>query len=83
MQGYQAMDFLRDNFPTSPLQQQYQTKGFCMDQPNAMLQPGDISYYDNEYDLGLECLFSCNVDLFDQPDLAVGDDQRDSVPLVT
>ena len=41
-----------------------------------MLQPGDINYCDNEYDLDLECLFSCNVDFFDQPDLAAGDDQR-------
>ena len=56
--------------------------GFCMDQPNAMLQPGDINYYDNEYGSGLECLFSCNLDLFDQPDLVVGDDQRDSIKKV-
>ena len=48
-------------------------------QPNAMLQPGDINYCDNEHDLDLECLFSCNVELFEQPDLAVGNDQRDSI----
>ena len=44
-----------------------------------MLQPGDITYCDNEYDLDLEYLPSCNVDLFDQPVLVFGDDQRDSV----
>ena len=44
-----------------------------------MLQPGDITYCDNEYDLDLEYLLSCHVDLFDQPDLVAGDDQRDSV----
>ena len=42
-QDYQAVDFLSDNFPTSPLQQHYQIKGFCVDQPNAILQPGDIT----------------------------------------
>ena len=78
VQDCQAVDFLRDNFPTSPLQQHYQIKGFCTDQPNAMLQPGDITYCDNEYDLDLEYLRSCNEDIFDQPDL-VGDDQRNSV----
>ena len=44
-----------------------------------MLQPGDINYCDNKYDLDLECLFSCNVKLFEQPDLAVGNDHRDSI----
>ena len=44
-----------------------------------MLQPGGIIYSDNEYDLDLEYLLSCNVGLFNQPDLVVGDDQRDSV----
>ena len=38
---YQALDFLRDSFPTSPLQQHYQIKGFCIDKPYAMLQPGE------------------------------------------
>ena len=50
VQGYQVAVFLRGNFPTSPLQQHYQIKGSCIDQPNAMLQPGDLNYCDNEYD---------------------------------
>ena len=53
-QGYQAAVFPRGNFPTSPLEQLYQIKGSSIDQPNAILQPGDISYCDNEYDLDLE-----------------------------
>ena len=57
VQGYQAVVFSRGNFPTSPLQQLYQIKGSCIDQPNAVLQPGDINYCDNEYDLDLECFF--------------------------
>ena len=44
-----------------------------------MLQPGDINYCDNEYDLDLEYLFSCNVEFFEQPGLAVCNDQRDSI----
>ena len=79
VQGCQAAVFLRGNFPTSPLQQHYQIKGFRIDQPNAVLQLGNINYCDNEYNLDLECLFSCNVELFEQPDLAVVDDQRDPI----
>ena len=80
VQGYQAAVFLKGNFPTSPLQQQhYQIKGSYIDQPNAMLQSGDINYCNDEYDLDLECLFLCNVELFEQPDLAVGDDQKNSI----
>ena len=79
MQGYQEMVFPRGNFPTSPLQQLYQIKGSSIEQPNAILQPGDISYCNNEYDLDLEYLFSCNVEFFEQPGLAVCNDQRDSI----
>ena len=79
VQGYQAVHFLRDNLPTSPLQQHYHIKGFCPDWPNATLNPGDITFCDYEYDFDLEYLLSCNVDLFDQSDLVVGDDQRDSM----
>ena len=44
-----------------------------------MLQSGDTTYCNNEYDQDLEYLLSCIVDLLDQPDLVVGDDQRDSI----
>ena len=79
VQDYQAVDFLMDNFPTSPLQEHYQIKGFFTDLPYATLQSGDITYCDYKYDLDLEYMLSCNGDLFDQPGLFVVDDHRDSV----